>query len=147
VTRDEPLTPDARDAMTEDELLAHDLRDAIRGPGVSEDMHRSLIRGRIRRERAASALRKRADEVGSTPAAILQAEAEKRAAERDRQARRDLAAARAAVKAPSPRGRGPEPIVTAQEAADAYEATGSYKKAAKRLGVHPSTIRRRLGRL
>ena len=90
------LTPEERAALSEDKLIQHDLA----GVKVRDGMEagtRAVIRDRIRHERAEAAIRRRATEAGVTLIAMRQAEAEEKAAERQKRAERDLAVARAGV--------------------------------------------------
>ena len=95
------LTPDERDALSEDELVEHELRYVKRDPRVSEETLREMIRRRILSERAekkqdAADLRL-AKRARTTVEAIRRARAEhdvEEAATRDKER---LAAARAAV--------------------------------------------------
>jgi hypothetical protein len=84
--RNGDLTQEQRNAMTEDELVAHDLGHLKRRPGLAAG-EESLLRERIRRERGAQAElegyardRKLAGEHGTTVDAIRRVRAEAKAA-------------------------------------------------------------------
>ena len=101
MTERDELTPDERDALSEDELVDYDLHHVKRDPRVSEDTLRKMIRAHVRRERAqkkqdAADLRL-AKQAKTTVVAIRRARAEHEAEEAAAREQERLAAARAAV--------------------------------------------------
>jgi hypothetical protein len=99
------LTPKQRDALSEDELIEHDMRDVARNPKVSEASVRGMIRERVRRERSTKAQDAADDalaaQIGSTRAVVRQARHEQAAQDAADRHRRELSAARSAVAATS----------------------------------------------
>ena len=95
------LTPEERDALSEDDLIAYDIQHVLRGRGVSAATQRSIVRNKIRRERAERAQDAADDalaaEVNSTRTDIRRARAERATAEAARRSSESRRAARAAV--------------------------------------------------
>ena len=111
------LTPEERDALSEDQLIAYDIQHVLRGRGVSAATQRSIVRDHIRQERAAkardaadAALARKISE-GDSPEDIVRALADIRRARAEREAAEAahrntgrLAAARRAVGVSNPIG-------------------------------------------
>ena len=132
------LTPEERDALSEDELVEYDLRHVRRGLGVSEDAQRRLVREHVRRERRQKAEETRvtrlAKRARTTNEAIRRAEAEQAAQDAARQDEERMAAARAAVG-----GSGVERRKPGRRAWEAGPFHAAYREARDRAGGKAAT--------
>jgi DNA primase len=100
------LTPDERDALTEDELVEFDLQHVERDPRLSEAALRQHLRARVHRERSERAQdradRDMAEKAGTTMEALHVARAERAERERQEDRQRDLDRARDAINIAAP---------------------------------------------